>query len=208
MHWIPLAGFLLAVLPLVMTPGASFTLATQRSLSGQRHATACVVAGTATGIYLHALHAAAGLSVLVMRSAEAFAAVKIIGGAYLVGLGLYTLWRTRRRATPSDPAAPRRLPWAGHHAYPQAVLANVLNPKAASVYLTLAPQFLSAEQMSVPAMLALASVHVTAMAAWITCWALVLRTGRRVTQSDQFKTLVNRLGGAILVGLGLRTATT
>ena len=68
-----------------------------------RRATLWVVAGTATGTYIHALLAAAGLSALVMRSSEAFLVVKIVGGAYLIGLGLLTIWRTRRRRAGSAP---------------------------------------------------------------------------------------------------------
>ena len=101
-------------------------------------------------------------------------------------------------------AAPR-LPWVGHHPYPQAVLANVLNPKAASIYLTLAPQFLTAEQVHVGSLLILASLHVLAMTIWLSAWAIVLAKGGRVTRSDKLKCAVNRLGGAILIALGVRT---
>ena len=204
MSWIAVVGFFVAIVPLALTPGASFTLATQRTLAGQRHATLWVVAGTATGTYIHALLAAAGMSALVMRSSEAFLVVKIVGGAYLIGLGLVTIWRTRRRR---EAAAPGRLPWAGHHTYPQALLSNVLNPKAASIYLTLAPQFLSAHQVGVGPLLLLASVHVLVMSIWLGLWSLVLRRGRRFAQSDWFAKTVNRVGGAILVALGVRTVT-
>jgi len=202
--WIALVGFFVAIVPLVLTPGASFTLATQRTLDGQRRATLWVVAGTATGTYIHALLAAAGLSALVMRSSEAFLVVKIVGGAYLIGLGLLMIWRTRRRR---EAPAPGRLPWAGHHTYPQAVLANVLNPKAASIYMTLAPQFLTAQQVGVGPLLLLASVHVLAMGVWLGSWSVVLRRGRWLAQSDWFAKTVNRVGGAILVALGVRTVT-
>lgn len=202
MNWVAVAGFFVAILPLVLTPGASFALATQRSLSGERGATGWVVAGTATGIYVHALLAAAGLSALVMRSSEAFALIKVVGGGYLIGLGVLTIWRTRQRR---DALTPARLPWAGHHTYPQAVLANVLNPKAASIYLTLAPQFLTAQQVGVGPLLIFASVHVLAMATWLGLWSIILRRGRRLTRSTWFSNLVNRVGGAILVVLGVRS---
>lgn len=205
MSWVAVAGFFVAIVPLVLTPGASFTLATQRTLAGQRHATGWVVVGTATGIFTHALLAAAGLSALVMRSSEAFTVVKVVGGVYLVGLGVLTIWRTRRRRVPMSA---RRLPWAGHHTYPQAVLANVLNPKAASIYLTLAPQFLNVGQVGVGSLLLLAAVHVLTMTVWLTAWSLVLKRSRRAVASDGFAVIVNRLGGAILVALGIRTIAT
>ena len=207
MSWLAVMGFLVAIVPIALTPGASFTLVTQRTVARQRHAAWWVIAGTATGTYSHALLAAAGLSALVMRSAEAFTVAKIIGWIYLIGLGGWTLWQTRRRRPDRRKVAPR-LPWAGHHSYPQAVLANVLNPKAASVYLTLAPQFLSAAQMSVLSMVMLASVHVLVMATWLLAWSAVLRTGRTITESDRFARVVNRLGGTILIALGVKTAAT
>jgi threonine/homoserine/homoserine lactone efflux protein len=200
-------GFLVAIVPIALTPGASFTLVTQRTLAGQRRAAGWVIAGTATGTYIHAMLAAAGLSALVMRSAEAFTVVKIVGGIYLILLGAWTLWQTRRRRPVERKAAPR-LPWAGHHSYPQAVLANLLNPKATSVYLTLAPQFLSAAQMSMLSMITLASVHVLVMATWLLAWSAVLRTGRTIATSDRFARIVNRLGGTILIALGVKTAAT
>lgn len=187
----------------MITPGASFTLATSRILHGERRAGAWVVAGTATGIYCHALLAAAGLSVLVMHSAQAFRIIQIFGGVYLILLGTLTLWRTRHRI----PArSRRRLPWVGHHAYPQAVLANVLNPKAAAVYLTLAPQFLNADHLEAGSLLVLATAHIVAMALWLLLWSVVLTRGREITRSRSFKDTVDRIGGAVLVALGVRTA--
>jgi threonine/homoserine/homoserine lactone efflux protein len=206
MTWAAVAGFFLAVLPLVMTPGASFTLATQRGLDGDKGAAGWVIAGTGTGIYLHATLAGLGLSVLVMRSSELFAVVKLGGAAYLIGLGLMTIWRARRGRT-AKPAT-RQLPWAGHHPYPQAVLANVLNPKAAGVYLTLAPQFLSAREAGVGPLLILATAHIAAMACWLGGWSLMLSRARRLTRSRDFRAWVSRAGGIVLVGLGIRTAAT
>ena len=207
MTWTVLAAFAVAVLPIVVTPGASFTLVTQRSLAGERAAGRWVIAGTATGIYTHATLAALGLSAIVMRSSQVFVAVKLAGAAYLIGLGVMTLWRSRGGG--ADPGARRRsLPWAGLHPYPQAVLANVLNPKAAAVYLTLAPQFLTARDVGLPSMLALATVHVLIMVVWLGVWSVALSGARRLTQFPGFRTWVNRAGGAVLVALGVRTAVT
>lgn len=204
--WTILAGFFVAVLPVVMTPGASFTLATQQSFSGDKAAGRWVIAGTATGIYTHATLAGLGLSALVMRSSQMFAVVKLAGAAYLIALGAITLWRSRGKR--ADEGKARSLPWAGHHPYPQAVLANVLNPKAAAVYLTLAPQLLTVRDFGIAPLLALATVHVLAMATWLTIWTCALSGARRLTHHPDFRTWVNRAGGTVLVALGLRAAAT
>lgn len=73
-----LGGFLLAITPLVLTPGVSFTLTTQRTLAGERGAGEAVAAGTAVGIYVDAALAALGLSAIVMASSELFEAIKLL----------------------------------------------------------------------------------------------------------------------------------
>lgn len=135
-HPVAVAGFLVAILPLIATPGASLALLVQYVTEGGRRRALPVVLGTVTGLYVHAALAVAGLSALVMRSSVAFTVVRLIGAVYLIGLGVWT-WRT---AT----AAPRRRPRRRTDSvYVQALLANALNPKPASIYLTLTPQFIA-----------------------------------------------------------------
>ncbi|HEY4455398.1 MAG TPA: LysE family translocator [Pseudonocardiaceae bacterium] len=136
MMWLSMIGFGLAVLPICLTPGVSFTLVTQRVLDRGVHSGFAVTAGTVCGLICHATLAGLGLSALVIRSSEAFTIVKLAGAAYLVVLGLRTLWKSR----PGAVAAPaRRLPWHGRGDLAQGFLGNVLNPKAAAIYLTVAP---------------------------------------------------------------------
>jgi len=194
-------GFLIAILPLVITPGASFTLATQRTLAGERFGAGKVIAGTATGIYCHATLAALGLSAIVMRSAELFTAIRMAGAAYLIGLGALMLWRSRTLRR--DATTPSRT----GHLYSQAVLANVLNPKAAGIYLSLVPQFLPAHDVGLGSVLALATIHVAAMALWLTLWTTVLARGRHLFDVQRFRKVLNQVGGAMLIGLGVRTAS-
>lgn len=101
--WWSVFGFALAVLPICLTPGVSFTLVTQRVIDRGVRSGFLVITGTAGGILCHAVLAGAGLSALVMRSSEAFTAVKLAGAVYLIGLGLRTVWRTRPSSLPAQP---------------------------------------------------------------------------------------------------------
>jgi threonine/homoserine/homoserine lactone efflux protein len=204
-HWHLVLGFVLAVVPICLTPGASFTLVTQRVTTGRRRDGLLVAAGTATGLGVHATLAALGLSAVVMHSAEAFTAVKLIGAAYLVWLGI-TTFRSARRDPETTTA--RRLPWTGHGGYLQGFLSNVLNPKAAAVYLTLVPQFLD-ERTSVAAQIAvLAVAHVVVAVTWLTVWTFVVAGARRAFDSRWFRAVIGRVSGMILVAFGVRTAVT
>ncbi|WP_283135956.1 LysE family translocator [Rhizohabitans arisaemae] len=85
-HPYAVAGFLVAVLPLIATPGAGRTLLVQHVGRGGRRQAVPVILGTATGLYAHAALAVAGLSAVVMHSSQAFTAVKLAGAAYLSGM--------------------------------------------------------------------------------------------------------------------------
>jgi threonine/homoserine/homoserine lactone efflux protein len=201
MRWVQVLGFTLAVLPICLTPGASFSLVTQRVAAGRRRDGAMVTAGTVTGLFVHATLAAVGLSALVMRSSEAFTAVKIVGAGYLVVLGCMTLWSRKREA-------PKRLPWTGHNGYVQGLLGNVLNPKAASVYLTLVPQFLDPHHGLAPQIALLALAHAAVVIGWLTCWTFVVSAAKSLLNASWFKTAMNRITGAVLIALGVRAAVT
>jgi threonine/homoserine/homoserine lactone efflux protein len=176
----------------------SVTLATQRTLRDGPAAGLRVAAGTACGLTFHATAAALGLAALVASSAAAFTVLKLAGAAYLVVLGVGTLRAARRRT-----AAPeaRRLPWTGHGAFLQGFLGNVLNPRAASVYLTLVPQFIAPGDDVLAATALLAAVHIAMQTTWLAlCTLAVARTRHAIGAR------VNALAGSVLIGLGLRTA--
>ena len=195
-------GFLAVVAPLSMSPGTSLTLVVSGvATAGRRHGW-WVVAGTVTGLYVHGLLAAAGLAAVVLHSAQAFRLVQSAGAAYLAGLGLWMIWSTVRRRRP--PARARRL--GLRHPFGQALLGNVLNPKAASVYLTLAPQFLLPGRPVWGPMLLLVTAHAVFVVGWLGAWVVVSSAGSRFLRTDRARRVINRVGGAILVALGVRSA--
>lgn len=201
-------AFLTAVFPLIATPGASLTLLIQNVTAHGRRQAAPVILGTVSGLYVHACLAIAGLSELVMHSSQAFAALRILGAAYLIVLGLRT-WR----ATPASPAAiltdkataetqrPGLL-----RTYRRALLANVLNPKAASIFLTLVPQFLTPNRPLPEQILTLATAQAALIAVWLLGWTLLLTRARRFIGSPRAKNIWNRASALTLIALGARTA--
>ncbi|MFI7081296.1 LysE family translocator [Micromonospora sp. NPDC049903] len=227
MDRVAVLGFLVAVAPITLTPGTSLTLVVSRVAVGGSRLGWWVILGTVTGIYVHGTLAAVGLAALVLRSSQAFWTVKLLGAAYLVGFGLWMLLSTIRRRHPTDPALPdhptlpdgpagsdepatarrpRRLPWRGHHPYAQGLLGTVLNPKAAAVYLTLAPQFLGSHRSVLVPMLVLASAHAVLHTCWLAGWTVASGAAARLLRTLRVRRILDRLTGALLVGLGVRTA--
>ena len=205
-HPYAVAGFLVAILPLIATPGASLTLLIQHVTDGGRRRALPVVLGTVTGLYVHATLAIAGLSALVMHSSVAFSVVKFVGAAYLIGLGIWT-WRS---AAPSTVPAPNRQrpPRRSDSVYVQALLANVLNPKAAAIYLTLVPQFIAPRQSFGGQILTLATAQALLIALWLAAWTVLIRRAAHVLRNSRFKYRAARATSVVLLALGIRSAAT
>ncbi|MDG4857876.1 LysE family translocator [Streptomyces sp. T-3] len=206
MQWHQVLGFVAAVTPLTLVPGTSFTLVTQRVIAGSRSDGVLVTVGSACGLLVHATLAAVGLSALVMSSAQALTVVKLLGGIYLVWLGVAT-WRSARRDIEATKQIRWRLPWAGLGGFGQGLWSNALNPKASSVYLTLVPQFLTSSRPIAPQIATLAVAHVVIVLVWLLFWTSVVAAARTVVDTPRFRRGMSRLAGAVLICLGVRTAT-
>jgi threonine/homoserine/homoserine lactone efflux protein len=191
------AGFLLAILPLVVTPGASFTLLTGHAAAAGAQAGVPVIIGTVTGLYVHAALAAVGLSAVVMHASWAFTAVRLAGAVYLIALGVWT-WRSPSRSSPA--------PIRSRGPYTQAVLGNVLNPKAAAIFLTLVPQFVQPDRAVWPQILVLVTAQSLLITVWLGSWALMIGRARHAWHSTRFTHMLRRITAVTLIGLGVRTA--
>jgi threonine/homoserine/homoserine lactone efflux protein len=88
----------------------------------------------------------------------------------------------------------------------QALLGNVLNLKAASIYLTLVPQFLIPDQPVFGQVLLLATAHAILIVVWLLTWTLVIGKAAALVRSATFKPMLNRVTGAMLVALGVKSA--
>ncbi|MER6912382.1 LysE family translocator [Streptomyces sp. NPDC000594] len=202
MEWHRVLGFLAAIVPLTLIPGTNFTLVTQKVIAGSRSDGFLVTFGTACGLLVHAAFAAVGLSALVMSSTQALTVVRILGGLYLVWLGV-TTWRSahpRARARTG-----RRLPWSHLGGFGLGFWSNLTNPRAATVYLTLVPQFLAPDRPIPPQIAVLTLLHAAVLIIWLLTWASVVASARAITEAPWFRRVVSRVAGAVLVALGVRT---
>ncbi|MFD6426048.1 LysE family translocator, partial [Streptomyces sp. NPDC060198] len=108
---------------------------------------------------------------------------------------------------PAAPAASRRrLTGRPDSVYAQAMLANVLNPKAASVYLTLVPQFIAPHRSFGGQILTLATAHALLIAVWLLAWTFLVRRASRALRKPRYEQPAVRTTSAVLVALGIRSA--
>ena len=138
-----LLTYLAACLIVVIAPGPDNILAISRGLSQGRGAAALSSVGAGLGILFHTVAATLGLSLILHTTPWAFWAVKAVGGAYLIWLGVRALMaRDLVSFEPSTHQSPRKVFFTG-------LLSNVLNPKPGLFVLAFLPQFVSASRGSV-----------------------------------------------------------
>jgi threonine/homoserine/homoserine lactone efflux protein len=192
--------FLTAALLLAIAPGPGMLYVLARSLAGGRREGILSSLGTFVGGMVHVLAAAAGVSLILARSAVAFATVKYAGAAYLCFLGVRMILDAHRDpdSIPVDTAAPARNPfWQG-------IATEVLNPKTALFFLSFIPQFVDRDLGHVfLQFVILGSISVglnTSADLAVTFFAGPL--GERIRSSARFRRSQRTATGAIMIGLG------
>jgi threonine/homoserine/homoserine lactone efflux protein len=202
-----LLPFLVGSVLVTLVPGADMALVTRQVLVGGTNLAQRTIFGNLTGLVVHAVALAVGLSALLVASAEAYTVVKIAGAVYLVYLGVQALRSARRagEADADDAKVPGRVP-SMRTAYVQGLVSTVLNPKPALLFLTYLPQFVDESRPVLPQIAFLAGVHIVVGLIWMTLYAhLVQRAHRTLTRGD-VRRWVEGATGVVLIALGLRVA--
>jgi len=198
---LPLFVFASAVL--LLTPGPAVLYIVARSVDQGRRAGLVSVCAIETGNSIHVVAATLGLSALLLSSALAFSVVKYLGAAYLVYLGLRTLFarEATHASTQSQPQSLRRV-------FSQGVVVATLNPKTALFFVAFLPQFVNPSQGAVAGqMLMLGCVFVLMAVVSDSMYALLagtlgqwLKGSRSVARAERY------VAGSVYIGLGLTAA--
>lgn len=185
---------------LVLIPGPTVLLVVSYAL-GQGWRTALPMAvGVALGDFTAMALSMLGVGALLAASAVVFTALKWVGAAYLVWLGL-KLWRAGGTldAKPRTDAASRAT-MLGH-----AWLVTALNPKGLTFFIAFLPQFVDPRAPFLPQVTILGATFLAFAFANSFGYALVASRARRIVQNPRAMAIVNKTGGSILIGAGIAT---
>jgi threonine/homoserine/homoserine lactone efflux protein len=203
--------FLTAAVLLAVAPGPGMLYVLARSLAGGKREGVLSALGTFLGGMVHVFAAALGVSVILARSAMAFATVKYAGAAYLCFLGVKMMVEARKEAkseedVPSnlfaDNTTARNPLWQG-------VATEVLNPKTALFFLSFIPQFVNRGVGHVFfqfVLLGTVSVVLNTSADLIVI-LLAGPLGKKIRSSAVFRRRQRTATGVIMIGLGTYLAT-
>jgi threonine/homoserine/homoserine lactone efflux protein len=171
------------------------------ALSHGRRVGLATVAGVALGDFTAMTASMLGVGALLAASAALFTALKWIGAAYLVWLGI-KLWRAPvgEAALAAAPETRPRLIFA--HAW----LVTALNPKSIVFFVAFLPQFLVADAPLLPQMAIFEATFLALAAANAFAYGWLAASARRAIRRAAVQRAVNRTGGALLIGAGALTA--
>lgn len=202
------ASFLGVAMLVIVTPGPDTALTIRNTLFGGRSGGVATAFGVVTGQAVWALATSAGLAALLVASEPAFMALRLVGAAYLIYLGWQALHGAFRHPGLQARSEVDRGQLAATAAYRQGVISNLGNPKMAAFFPSLLPQFVPGGEASFAGLLALGLLFCALTLVWLTGYALAVAKAGDLFRRARVRRWIEGLTGAVLIGLGVRLATT
>jgi threonine/homoserine/homoserine lactone efflux protein len=190
-------ALLLASFIIKATPGPGVFATVGRALFQGFAPTLVFIAGIMTGDLLYLAFAFTGLAVIAHQFGEFFFVIRLIGGGYLIYLGV-KLWRTTPTSLETHPIE------AGNQgkAFISGLLLTFGNPKVILFYLGLLPTFVDLALLSVTDMGLLTAMFLGILGTTLTAYAYAAARARRLFSSKTAMRRLNRSAGTILIGSG------
>ena len=195
-------AFALAAAAVIAIPGPTTLMVLGHTVSNGWRIGALSLIGVTLGDICAITLSVLGFSALLATSATAFTAMKWLGAAYLVWLGIQ-LWR----APPMEitPTAEKRA--SARNAILQTFVVTLLNPKGILFFAAFLPQFIDPAKPLWPQVLVLMLTFDLLAATIQGVYIFAVGRARNRIASPQVLKNMNRVGGAMLVGAGLFTAS-
>jgi threonine/homoserine/homoserine lactone efflux protein len=203
-----LAAFLITVYVLILIPGPSVLFTVSRGVALGRRAALATVLGNVSGLLLQLVLVVVGLGSILASSQAVFTALKLIGAAYLVLLGVRSIRERKQLAGALNvgSVAPRSLSTILREGF----VVGATNPKGLIIFTAVLPQFID-RSMGEPRLQLLMLGLICAVIAVLSdgTWALASGTARVwLGKSPRRLEMLSAGGGVTLIGLGVALALT
>ena len=197
-------AFLFASTALLIIPGPTILLVLSYALTQGKETAVATAAGVALGDFIAMTASLLGLGALVLTSAALFTALKYLGAAYLIYLGIMLI----RHASDSSLASPEIDTKASPKItiFTHAATVTALNPKSIVFFIAFVPQFINTEKPLLVQFVVLIVTFVSLATINAISYALVANKLRQQIAKPAILTGMSRIGGAALIGMGLVTA--
>lgn len=195
--------FVAASTVLLLIPGPTILLVLSYAISQGRRVAISTAAGVAVGDLVAMSASLAGLGALVLASATLFTALKWVGAAYLVYLGVKMILSARK----ADFALPETDAISTRRTFTHAAAVTALNPKSIAFFIAFVPQFIAPDAPLLPQFAILIGTFVSLATINALIYALLAGSLRDRLAKPGLIAWLTRAGGATLIAMGILTAT-
>jgi threonine/homoserine/homoserine lactone efflux protein len=199
-----LLPFLVVVAMITITPGPDTALVLRNTLRGGVRDGLMTAFGATVGLLVWGVASALGLSTVMVGSATLFAAIRIVGGVYLLWMGMRILWGARKSAAASESTANGSLGVRAPRPFMEGLLSDLLNPKAAAFFTALLPQFVTSSQNVLATTLLLAGIASTAAFVGLLAYTALAARARVALHRRSIRRRLDQITGVVLLALGIR----
>lgn len=202
-------GFFLISAAVIMTPGPDTLVTIRNTLLRGRAAGIATACGVATGQMIWVAATSVGLVAILLASEPVFNAIRIVGAAYLIWLGVQTLHAALkgRAVTPLITRAGAWRRTAVSADFRSGLLSDLGNPKMAVFFASVLPQFAMVGQGMLSSLMALGLAFSAMTLAWLALYAFVVSSAGDAYRGSGLGRMLDGIMGAVLIAVGLRLAT-
>jgi len=190
----------------ITTPGPDTALTVRNTLLGGRDAGLWTAAGVSSGLAIWALFTSVGIAAVLVASEPAFLAIRYLGAAYLIWLGLQAIVAAVRSLPPpegADPAEAQTGRVDRRASMRQGLVNDLANPKIAAFFPSLLPQFAT----DFGTLLAFGLLFSAMTFVWLAAYVAVVTRAGALLRRPAVRRATEAVTGFVLVALGLRLAT-
>lgn len=200
-----LLTFVGLALIVAITPGADTMLVMRSVLASDRQAGFVTTIGICVGLLVHACLSALGLSLILVSSPRAFEIFKLIGGGYLIFLGLQSIWQAFQKSSSEKDQVQLSTSPSNKSIgqfFLKGFLTNLLNPKVVLFYLAFLPQFIQPTEPLLLKSVKLCSIHLSFTFIWLVIVSALVEQVKKFLTHPQVTRGLLAATGSIFIGLG------
>lgn len=188
------------------SPGPDFVLVSQQTLTHGKRTGLLISIGITLGLSIHILYSALGLATVIANSTALLWAIKLLGGCYLIYLGIQGLRSKVGKDTSPEANLTTAAPSDGK-SIRMGFLCNALNPKAPIYFVSLFTIVLS-PTMPLSQLAIYGAWIMCLQFAWFATLTLLLSQPRLNRSFKKFGHWIDRLLGAAMIALGIKVLLT
>ena len=197
-------AFIITAFIFIMTPGIDTVYILNTALSQGKKAGFYATLGINTGILVHTLLAALGVSMIVANSVVTFTIIKYMGALYLFYLGISKM-REKQSPLNFDAVLEKK---SVKQNFMSGIITNVLNPKVALFFISFFPQFIRFDALNNPLPFIILGLTYAIMGIFWFCFLAVFADiiSSKLKNSSQTGFWLNKLSGLVFILMGLKMA--